>query len=109
MGPGRRFIMGGSGTTGGGNPGTLYSALSTASTRISRKSSGDPARAAEVWHGPDGRWLAVFCTNQYLSATTAPAGVWPPYPVAPTDDEAHGFMFEVSSGLAWGWTAVGVP
>ncbi|MGI8562536.1 MAG: hypothetical protein ACR2MZ_03095 [Candidatus Dormibacter sp.] len=106
---GRRFVMGGSGTTGGSDPGALYPALSKASTRVTGKSSSEPARSAEVWHGPDGKWLALFCTNKYLSAAAAQGNDWPRYPVNPTDDEAHGFMFQIASGLAWGWTAVGNP
>lgn len=105
----RKFIMGGSGTTGHDDPDKLYPTLAKASTSLTMQSPVEPRRHARLWRGPDDKWLGVFCTNAYLSAATADPDRWPVFPVSPSDDEAHGFMFEIASGLAFGWTAVGVP
>lgn len=104
----RRFVMGGSGTTGHDDPDKLYPKLAKASTSMTVQSSTDSRRHARLWRGPDGKWLGVFCTNAYLSAAAPEPAIWPMIMVSPTDDDAHGFMFQLTSGLAFGWTTVGV-
>lgn len=106
---GRRFVMGGSGTTGHDDPDRLYPSLAKASTAITVQSTTEPRRHARMWREAGGKWLGMFCTNAYLSAATAQPGIWPPMQAAPSDDDAHGFMFHIASGLAFGWTAVGTP
>jgi hypothetical protein len=101
--------MGGSGTTGHVDPDKLYPKLAAASTAVVVQSPTEPRRRARLWRGPDGKWLGVFCTNEYLSATTPDPAAWPFMLVAPSPDDAHGFMFQIASGLAFGWSTVGVP
>jgi hypothetical protein len=107
----RRLLMGGSGTTGHSNPDTHYPTLAKAATsRISAQSTSAPGRHAMFWKGPGADpWKAIFCTNAYLSATNLDPSQTPQFPVSPTDDEAHGFMFRIASGFAFGETRVGVP
>jgi hypothetical protein len=105
----RRFLMGGSGTTGHDDPDKLYPTLAAASTSVSVQSTSEPRRHARLWRGPDDKWMGVFCTNAYLSASAPDPLPWPVFPVSPSDDDAHGFMFEIASGFAISWTTVGVP
>lgn len=106
----RRFLMSGSGTTGHNNPDGLYPNIAKASpVKVTVQSPTEARRHAAFWRGPDDKWVGLFCSNAYLSATTPDAGPTPAFPVAPSDDEAHGFMFRISSGFAWAWTAIGVP
>ena len=106
----RKFFMGGSGTTGHSDPDAHYPKLSKASaSRISAQSSSLATRRATLWRGPNDRWTAVFCSNPYLSASALDRSRWPFFPIAPSADDAHGFMFEITSGFVLGTTAVGVP
>jgi hypothetical protein len=106
----RKFLMGGSGTTGHNDPDAHYPSLSKAcASKVSVLSPTSAPRHASLWRGPSDQWTAIFCTNAYLSASVPDTSRWPEFPVSPSDDEAHGFMFEIMSGFALGETTVGVP
>ncbi len=106
----RTYIMGGSGTTGHNDPDTHYPQLSKASaSNVPVQSPTVANRHGRLWRGPSGKWKAIFCTNEYLNGTTADTKHWPPFPVAPNSDNAHHFMFRLTSGIAVQETKVGVP
>lgn len=110
-GPARRFIIGGSGTTGGGHWSVMYPRIHAKSGVTAVPSGGPPA--AFVWRGPEAKWLAVFCTNSYLTASTPAAGAWPSFPMSANNpgtrdgQMAHDFMFTITTGLAIAWSQVG--
>jgi hypothetical protein len=106
----RSFYMGGSGTTGHTDPDAHYPMLSKASAaNLKVQSSIDARRHAAMWRGPGKQWTAVFCSNPYLSAAALDTKRWPVFPVAPSPDDAHGFMFRITSGFILASTNVGVP
>jgi hypothetical protein len=90
-------------------PRQTYPTLAAASTSVTVQSTSEPRRHARLWRGPDDKWIGVFCTNAYLSASTPDPIPWPVFPVSPSDDDAHGFMFEIASGFAISWATVGMP
>lgn len=105
----RRFLLANSGTTGGGNPSALFPAIQKLSTHLRRRAKGDAKRSAEVWWGPDSRWIGMFCSNPYLSAVAGVTSPWPPFNAHPSDDDAHAFMHILAVGLALGWSTLGRP
>ena len=104
----RRFLMGISGTTTGGDPAARFPALNARST-VAREQSQDGQRQAQVWIEKSGKGLLVYCNNAYLSAATSDTGSFPPFVANPDDDQAHGFMFRLASSLVHGWTKLGPP
>ncbi|SOD65156.1 hypothetical protein SAMN06272781_0015 [Streptomyces sp. 1222.2] len=105
----RRFVLANSGTTGGGNPGKLYPTIQKLSSTRTRQATTDAKRFAEVWWGPDMRWIGMFCSNPYLSAATDVTSLFPPFTAHPSGDDAHGFMHVLAVGMALHWTALGRP
>lgn len=104
----RKFFMTGSGTTGHDNPDAHYPTFARLTpTKITAQSTSVSARHATLWRGPGAQWKCMFCTNAYLSATAATPGKWPGFPVAPSQDEAHAFMYLVSLGLVFSESLVG--
>jgi hypothetical protein len=103
----RRFVIANCGTTGGDNPDKLYPQLAKQALARNRTAGADSARFAEYWQGPAARWIALFCSNPYLTAATTSSAVWPPFPASGNSDDIHGFMFALSSGLIHGWTRTG--